>query len=47
MAERVIDLTGDKPNFIPPPNTNVILSDGVEMPTNIHILGGFGATYSM
>ena len=47
MAEGVIDLTGDRPNFTPPPNTKVTLPPGVEMPTNIHILGEFTTTYSM
>ena len=47
MAEGVIDLTGDRPNFTPPPNTKVTLPPGVEMPTNIHILGTFTTTYSM
>ena len=47
MAEGVIDLTGDRPNFTPPLNTKVTLPPGVEMPTNIHILGAFTTTYSM
>ena len=47
MVEGVIDLTGDRPNFTPPLNTKVTLPPGVEMPTNIHILGAFTTTYSM
>lgn len=47
MAEGVIDLTGEKPDFTPPSNTSFLLPDGIEMPTNLHILGGSATTYSV